>query len=1569
MKLTFSRTSSLAIAAASALLLGLMPWSPAAQADTAPVDASTPSTVSADPLPTVQINGVAWTQKVVGNTVYVGGNFTSARPAGSAAGSNETARSNLLAYDIRTGNLITAWAPTTNGEVNTITASPDGKRIYVGGTFTTVNGQTRSRIAALDPTTGATITAFQARADARVRAIVATSDTVYFGGLLSQIDGVARSKVGAVRASDGAILAWQVNPQGGSVHALALTPDGTQLLVGGNFTTMNGSSNPGYGLASVSPTTGALLPWAGNGLIRNGGANAAITAITTDADSAYVSGFVFGSGGNLEGVSRMSLDGGAIKWVEDCHGDTYGTFPQGDRIYVSSHAHYCGNLPDGFPQTDPWTQHYGTAFTKATTGTLGRDPLGYYNYEGTPSPTLLKWIPLLMNGKFTGQGQAGWNVVGTSDYVAIGGEFPTAGGQPQQGLVRYAVRDKAPNKIGPEVTQSKFNPTLASFTAGKIRIAWQANWDRDNENLTYQVIRDGNTAAPIYQTTLASSEWTRPQMGFVDTGLVPGRSYRYRVFAKDPLGNEARSDTVTITAAADGQLGTYGQRVVDDGASAYYRLGESSGSTVFDWAGFKDATASSGVTRGTAGAIAGDTNTASSFDGTANGSVATTSAETAPNTFTTESWVKTTSTSGGKIVGYGGSATGTSGSYDRHVYMGNDGKITFGVYPGTVRTITSPESYNDGQWHHVVSTLGADGMALWIDGRRIGTRSDTTSGQAYAGYWRIGGDNTGGWPNAGSSNFLNGSIDDVSIYPKVLSAAAIRAHYTASGRDLAGATAPADSYGKAVYDAEPDLYWRANESQGTTLTDSSPNASNGTLAGGAALGAQSGIGLAGDTSAAFNGSDGTAATNRTYDNPTTYSEELWFNTTTTRGGKLIGFSSDRTGGSGGYDRHVYMFDDGRLRFGTYTGVLNTIDTNQSYNDGTWHHMVATQSSAGMRLYVDGQLAASGDQTGAQNFTGYWRIGGDTTWGGNSSNYFDGRLDEVAVYPTALDAATVQSHFTKGGGRLPNVKPVAAFTSSTSKLKASFDGSGSTDSDGTVASYAWTFGDGGTATTAKPDHTYTQAGTYPVTLTVTDDRGASDVKSANVTVTANAKPAATFTSSSADLKASFDGSGSTDSDGTVASYAWTFGDGGTATTAKPDHTYTQAGTYTVTLTVTDDDGATDVSSKDVVITGPANVKPVAAFTSSANKLKASFDGSGSTDSDGTVASYAWTFGDGGTATTAKPDHTYTQAGTYPVTLTVTDDRGASDLVSRNVVVSSNVTPLAAFTATTAALKASFDGSGSTDSDGTVVSYAWTFGDGGTATTAKPDHTYTQAGTYPVTLTVTDDDGGVGSIAKDVTVSTAPVSSSVAADPFGRSESSGWGSADTGGTWTRTGAAALFSVADGAGKMRLATAGQGPRMTLGSVSARDVDATVDASFDKIADGGGAFASLAVRSSATGDYRAKVKVNSTGTLVLYLTRTAGTAETALQTVNLPSTTRLAAGESLRVRLQATGTGTTTLRARVWKVGSAEPTTWQASTTDTTTSLQTAGGVALVSYLAGTVSNTPVVLGWDNLQVVETR
>ncbi|RUR03471.1 PKD domain-containing protein [Labedella endophytica] len=1281
----------------SAVVLSMLSLQPAV-ADTLPL-AGTPETVSSDALPAPQIDGVVWDQAVIGNTVYVAGKFETARPAGSAAGANTVVRKNFLAYDLTTGALL-PFAPRFNQQVKALATSPDGTRLYAGGYFTTVNDTARSYIAAFD-IPGNSLSTFAPKLNRRVEAIVATNATAFVGGAFTAVGTTERLR-GAAFSRAGVLTAWTPRIEGGSVNAITLSPDSSKVVVGGSFTTVNGSSNPGYGLAAVDTAAGEILPWGINSLVRNGGEDAAILSLSSDGTSVYGTGYVFGDGGNLEGAFKADWNDGSLQWVEDCHGDTYSVSASSDVVYTAGHAHYCGNL-GGFPQTDPWGFQRAVAFTKATTQTLTADPHGYYNYAGTPAPSLLDWFPTFNTGSASGATQGPWDVLVAGKYVLYGGEFTRVNNVGQQGLVRFATKDIAPNTDGPRLNSTNFMPNVVSFSEGTARIAWPANHDRDNALLTYQVIRNNQTATPVYTTTARSNFYTRPILSFTDTGLTPGATYNYRIRAIDPYGNASQGNPVTVTVAANGSISTYAQSVLDDSPTSFWPLGEASGTAGYDWAAGDDLTLTGSVTRGTTGQSAASNDTATTFSGASDTFGVSTAAQSGPNTFTAEAWIKTSTTSGGKIIGFGNARTGDSGSYDRHVYMDNSGRINFGVYTGNTQVVTSGSSYNDDQWHHVVASMGPSGMQLYVDSKKVASRADTTAGQIFTGYWRVGGDNLGGWPNGPSNNRFTGAIDDVAVYSSVLTRQQIDAHYVASGRASTIPVAPTDAYGAAVFTLEPTSFWRLGESSGSVAADSGPFGNPGTYTGLVEKGAAGAISGTSDTAARFAPTEewwgwnesGVASTN-SYANPTTYALEAWFKTTTTRGGKIIGFGASPTGGSNGYDRHIYMENDGRLTFGTWTGQSNTITSSSALNDGTWHHVVGQQSSAGMKLYVDGVSVGTNPQTGAQDYTGYWRVGGDTTWGGTAP-YFAGTIDEVAVYSAPLTDGQVEQHHTLGLGTAANVLPTASFTAGATDLSVAFDATASADSDGTIVSTMWDFGDDTQGTGSMVSHSYTTGGTYSVTVTVTDNRGGTATETRDVTVIApNAVPTASFTASGSALTASFDASASSDPDGTIASYDWAFGDGTSATGVTTDHTYGGAGTFVVTLTVTDNRGGTATTTRNVTVEAPANQNPTASFTAAGSGLGVSVDAATSNDPDGTIASYSWEFGDDGTATGATATHTYAEAGTYTVTLTVTDDKGATAQTTRSVTVTAP--PVSSTIATDAFERSATSGWGAANTGG-------------------------------------------------------------------------------------------------------------------------------------------------------------------------------------------------------------------------------------------------------------------------------
>ncbi|MGY1805394.1 PKD domain-containing protein [Blastococcus sp. SYSU D00922] len=1465
-----------------------------ARADSAPTTPGplTPATVTADALPTVQHNGVAWSQVVLGDIVYVAGRFSTARPAGAAPGTQEVARNNLLAYNINTGQLVTSFAPSLNAQALIITASPDGSRLYVGGDFTTVNGVGRNRVAAIAPVTGALISGFAPSVSSQVRAIAATNSTVYLGGNFASVSGNARNRLAAVNASNGAILPWAPQPGDGptdqnsapaptnnstlthDVMAMVATNGGSQIVVAGRFNTLNGADATGVG--ALDAATGATRPFTLGTLITNQGINSAINSLSTDGTNVYGTGYDFYGPGNFEGSFAVTADGGNIVSMNDCHGDHYSAFATASVVYTAGHPHDCGNI-GGFPEFNPRINKFATAVTIAPQGVVGPNTFGPA-IRGLPAAHLLPWFPTMSPGTYTNQGQAGWSVAGNDKYVVFGGEFPRVNGVAQQGLVRYAIPSLAPNKVTPDYNDA-LRANVVSLSAGTARVSWQTTFDNDNENLTYKVVRADRPSTPVYETTVASTFWNRPTVGFVDRGLTVGAQYTYRVYAYDPFGNFAMRGPATVTVsnnAASG--GLYSDTVLADNPAHFWRLDESAGATTsYDQAGFDDLGVNGGVTLGTPGALAGTSNTAGTFNGSG-GLAATAAAVPGPQVFSVEAWFKTTSTSGGKIVGFGNQNTGTSNNYDRHIFMGGDGRVQFGVYPGFTATVGNGTRYNDGQWHHVVGTLGSTGMAMYIDGQLAGQRGDVTTAQDYSGYWRIGGDNA--W--AGDVWF-DGAVDDVAVYGTALTQRQAQRHFVVGSTGEAfnepptaaftssanGLTASFDGRGSSDVDgsisalawnfgdgttgsgpttthayAAPGTYrvtLTVTDNRGATSTYSRAISvvSSGTtggayssavLADGAAhywrLGEPSGTGydLAGaddlvvrsgvtrgsdgaiqgdvDKAATFNGSQsGSASTENLTPGPNVFTLEAWFKTTSTSGGKIVGFGNQQAGNnSSNYDRHVFMDESGRLVFGVWTGQASVVTSNPGYNNGQWHHVVASLSPAGEALYIDGALVqARNDITAGQPYDGYWRIGGDSSWAG--APYFAGVIDDVAVYPAALSAAQVQQHFTLGSNvPPPNPAPQAAFTSTVSGLTVEVDGTSSTD-DGSIAAYSWAFQGGGVASGPTASYTFPGTGTYDVTLTVTDDKGATNAVTQQVSVTAP----------------------------------------------------------------------------------PPNQAPEAAFTSSATGLDLSVNGSSSTDSDGQVTQYAWDFGDSGTAVGATATHKYASAGTYQVTLTVTDDDGATDSVTNQVTV--------------------------------------------TAPPAGP-----------------------------------PL---VAADAFQRTVTGGFGTADLGGAWTSLYAASRQSVNNGTAAFSLA-AGTQSGTYLNSVSQTAVDLTSTVTVAQAPTGGGVNVLLTGRRVGLNqEYRLRLRFLANGQVLAGWTRLSGTSSDVLigTEVALPGT--YVPGTPLRVRMNVTGTGTTQLQARVWKASDPEPATWTVARSDTTASLQAAGGVGAMAYLSGTATTAPVSVQLSGLEV----
>jgi hypothetical protein len=542
-----ARRAAVVLSLPAALGLSLLS-APAASATPGPIVQPSAAIVTANALPTAQIEGVAWTQVIVRNTVYVGGSFAWARPAGAAAGTQRVRRYNLLSYNLTTGVINAGFAPVLNGQVRALSVSPDGLRLYVGGDFTIVNRVSHQHLVAFGITSGALVSTFRPTINGIVEALAATNTSVYAGGAFTEVNGTLRTRL-ALLAKDTAKLANWAPTANSDVRALLVAPNRSRLIVGGAFTLVDGQL--ASGLAAVSLGSGAKFPFAVGNVVKLGSRYSGITSLSTDGTSIYGTGYVYhATVRNLEGTFSADQNTGAVNWIEDCHGDTYSAYPGAAAVYVVGHAHDCARV-GGYPQ-DATVYHRALAFTKNATGQLATNTAaGYANFGGTRSPSLMNWFPDLTPGKFTGQGQAAWSIAGNAQYLTLAGEFLAVNGVPQQGLVRFAIKPISDQAIAagqsaaqlPMVTGTELIPAVdyqvSSSGAVSTTLSWLADWARDSEYFSYTLTRwdDGASVGKVvYQTNGISQFWNRPQLQFTDTDQVADVQYRYRLTVADASG-------------------------------------------------------------------------------------------------------------------------------------------------------------------------------------------------------------------------------------------------------------------------------------------------------------------------------------------------------------------------------------------------------------------------------------------------------------------------------------------------------------------------------------------------------------------------------------------------------------------------------------------------------------------------------------------------------------------------------------------------------------------------------------------------------------------------------------------------------------------------------------------------------------------------------------------------------------------------------------------------------------------------------------------------------------------------
>jgi PKD repeat protein len=1164
--------------------------------------------------------------EVIGNRIFVLGTFTTIR---NNTANNTTSYNQrwLAAFNIDTGLVDPNFRPTFDGSLTEVEATPDGSKLFVVGRFNTVNGITKRKVVALNPTTGAVITGFTANANSVVQSLDATNTTVYIGGDFWTVNGAPRQRLAAVNANTGQVVPGFVNDLSGgigtngrlTVHALVLTHDETKLLVVHTGRQVNGQDR--YGVALIDTTTNQLMPWRSqlwdNNLQFVGGIQRIIAGAVSPDDSYFV--VSSGSGGDRPPISDTAIafpinaQGSDVPplWISRAFDSIYSLAISEVAVFIGGHMNWVESptAPDPWPGLD----NVGYGWGQGISGYALGDDVVAREHIAAIDPVYgkaVEWNP----GSNSYKGNEA--MLAFPRGVITGGDGNTQGGL-NTGRLAFYDFNSVPNP-GPNET------TITNPIEGRIKEAG------------VQFLVEG--------TATASSGVQRVQLEVRDRGS--------RQYLQDNLTSWGSSNTINVNLASPGASSTTwslpltitGNRLLQIWARTFANNGSNDptkASKKFETFGLSDLTPTTSIT-GPAGSIIPTL------------------------TFTTTGTAQ-------DDVGVN-SITMTMRDASNNRYLQDDGTVdaaynTFRTVPDVVGAPNATWSYEftvpyEGQWEM---------QAIAVD---TAGQSDLRSANRT---WLV------------SSNAIEPTVSMITpavvnpptTTPSITMAPGSPVTFSGSANDDQGLNFVEVSLRNTVTreNLSNGCEWSVDVVAGwcrisgnNNLPGASYNWSYTTpfnLRPGTytfSVRAQDDLGLV--TSSTFRASltinvqvpgdsppNTTVSPTGTQPNQQTFQLNLGGTATDDFGVTAVGVTIRDT------DTARYLQPNGTMA--APYALLNATLGSPGATSTTW--------SLSVTLPTQGQFdvtAIAFDASGQQDLspTGatarYPVYPGDMppTLVDNLFNPTEGFVfteSRILVSGRAQDdqaIASVQVAIRDSLGRY--MSSSGAFTNTTISWRTAF-----LNSPGSPGSnYAYT---------SPP----IPSGAYTVFVRGVDQHGfaTNPPYERNVAVTAppnNQPPVANFTYSCTQNVCTFDGRSSTDENAPTLLYSWNFGNG-TGSGPVPQRTYTSANTYTVTLTVTDEYGLTATTSQTVTITEPAgNLPPVPVINPpSCSGLVCNFSSVGSADPNpGDTFTRLWVWGDGTpNSTSTSPSHTFPAAATYTVTLTVMDGWGRSASTTRVVTV--------------------------------------------------------------------------------------------------------------------------------------------------------------------------------------------------------------------------------------------------------------------------------------------------------------